>query len=57
MRAFENDAEQLGDFLDSLDDKERSIIEDTNDVQVILRIKKRIQDDVDGTAKDLAMED
>jgi uncharacterized Rossmann fold enzyme len=54
---LEGDKEALGDFLENLDDKECSIIAlHGNNLKKLRKLKARIDHDVAGTAKDLAME-
>ena len=57
LQLFENDIEQLTDFLDSLSKHERSIIDQSNDPRLVLRLKLKVEDDICQTAKDLEMED
>ncbi len=57
LQLFENDAEQVSDFLDSLSKHERSIIDQSNDPRLVLRLKLKVEDDIRQTAKDLEMDD
>ncbi len=57
MECCEHDPEILHNFLESVTDEERSIIEQSKDPKHILKIRMRIEEDVDNTAKDLAMDD
>jgi len=52
------DEEGVSDFIESLNNKELSIIKKfPNDSRIIKRLHLRVRDDVDQTAKDLAMID
>lgn len=52
------DEEGVSDFLESLTEKERGIISKfQNDPRIIKRLYLRVREDVDQTAKDLAMTD
>ena len=51
------DEEGVSDFLESLNPKELSIIQKHNNPRIIKTLFLRVRDDVDQTAKDLAMID
>ncbi len=58
LRMFDGDEEEASGFLESLNDHELSIIEQHRDnPRVIERLKLRVRDDVENTAKDLAIDD
>lgn len=57
MQCFKNDVDQLEDFLNSLTDHELSIITQSNDPNIIIRMKTEIQNDLNDTAKALCMEE
>jgi hypothetical protein len=56
LELFGHDLDDVEDFLDCCDEHERGIIDSTPDKKVLIQIVKRIQDDVDETSKDLAMD-
>lgn len=53
---FNNDEEDLYNFLDSLSIDEMSIIAKDHRPETIIKIKMSIEDDLNDTAKQLAME-
>ena len=54
---FDGDGDAVQDFLDSLNEQEKSIIDGTNDIHVLQQLKATVESDLDETAKDLAMDD
>lgn len=57
VRSLFQDEEELIHFLESLDPHEMRIIIEQPDPKVVIQIKKQVDDDLNATAKDLAMED
>lgn len=49
--------DDINDLFESLDAQELRIIIDSNDPQVLLQIKAKVQNDLNETAKQLAMEE
>lgn len=58
LAVFDGDEEEALDFMESLNSKERRIIQKNIDnPKVIKRLKLRVRNDVEETAKDLAIDD
>lgn len=58
MLALFDDEEEASDFIESLNEDELRIIEEHKDnPQVIHRLKIRVRDDIESTAKDLAIDE
>jgi len=51
------DEEGVSDFIESLNPKELSIMKRHNNPRIIKRLYLRVRNDIDQTAKDLAIED
>lgn len=54
---FDRDIDAVHDFMDSCDEHEKSIIESTDDPKVLIQVITIVQDDLEETSKDLAMDD
>jgi hypothetical protein len=52
-----SDLDEMMDLLESLEPRELSIIVRSKDPQILLKVKKRVEDDMNDTAKQLAMEE
>lgn len=50
------DEEEIDDVLDSLSDEELSIIKNTDDISVVIKIRNNVLSDLDDTFKALCME-
>lgn len=58
LSVFDNDTEEVLDFIDSLNEQELRIMERNQDnPKVIKRLKLRVRNDIEETAKDLAMDE
>lgn len=51
-----NDIDEIHDFFESLEPEELRIIIDSNDPKVVLEFRSKVQDDLNETSKQLAMD-
>lgn len=56
LQSLFDDPEELMDLLESMEDDELRIIVRTKDPKVLLKMRKQINEDLDDSAKQLAMD-
>lgn len=57
MECCEHDLERLENLLDSLTEDELRIINETDDISVIVKIRDSVENDLNDSAKSLEMDD